>query len=258
LGLDIVIAHTQNHFREPLEWTPVVFSFAASALLLPMVAGARAWWCRPVEVAVGGASVVVGALGMILHLRSAFFVERTLHNLVYSAPFLAPLAYVGVGLLLLLVRLEPVGSPALGAWILLLTLGGFVGNFGLSLLDHAANGFFRWTEWIPVFASAIASGFLLIALLRKEPGFGRFVAGVLVAQAVVGTLGFGLHVAADVRRPTALIADRFIYGAPMFAPLLFANLAALGLLGLWAGARPEGSEPLRALRGSGKEGSAEC
>jgi hypothetical protein len=256
LGLDIAIAHTQNHFRERVEWSPIVFSAVAVALLLPMVVGVRERWCRRAEVLVAVGSVAVGVLGMVLHLRSAFFVERTLHNLVYSAPFVAPLAYVGVGLLLLLVRLEPTGSPVLGPWILVLTLGGFVGNFGLSLLDHAANAFFRWTEWIPVFASAFASAFLLVGLLRKEPGFALILAGVLVAQAVVGALGFALHVSADLRRPDAILADRFIYGAPLFAPLLFANLALLGVLGLWAEARPEKPEALRDARGSAKEEAA--
>jgi hypothetical protein len=37
--------------------------------------------------------------------------------------------------------------------LVLLALGGFVGNLGLSLLDHAQDGFFRWTEWIPVVAA---------------------------------------------------------------------------------------------------------
>jgi hypothetical protein len=256
LGLDITIAHAQNHFRERIEWSPIVFSGASVVLLLPMVVGVRARWCHRVELFVAASSVAVGALGMVLHLRSAFFVERTLHNLVYSAPFVAPLAYVGVGLLLLLVRLEPTGSPVLGAWILILAFGGFVGNFGLSLLDHAANAFFRWTEWIPVFASAFASAFLLVGLLRKEQGFARILAGLLVAQAIVGLLGFGLHLSADLRRPAAILTDRFIYGAPLFAPLQFANLALLGLLGLWAEARPEAPEALRDTRRSAKWSSA--
>jgi hypothetical protein len=250
LGLDIAIAHTQNHFRERIEWAPIAFSGAAVVLLLPMVMGARARWCERLEVVVGGASVAVGVVGMVLHLRSAFFVERTLHNLVYSAPFVAPLAYVGVGLLLLLVRMEPMGSPVLGAWILVLTLGGFVGNFGLSLLDHAANAFFRWTEWIPVFSSAFGSAFLCVGLVSKERGFARVLGGGLVVQAIVGVVGFALHVTADLRRPAAMLADRFVYGAPVFAPLLFTNLAVLGLLGLWAELRPELGEPLRDPRGS--------
>jgi ABC-type spermidine/putrescine transport system permease subunit II len=100
-------------------------------------------------VAVG--AIVAGVTGMVLHLKSAFFQEQTLGTLVYSAPFIAPLAYVGVGLLLLLVRLEAPESPAFGWWIVLLALGGFVGNLGMSLLDHAQNGLFRWTEWVRSF-----------------------------------------------------------------------------------------------------------
>ena len=33
--------------------------------------------------------------------------------------------------------------------------------------------------------------------------------------------------------PAESIRDNFIYGAPVFAPLLFANLAILALIGLW-------------------------
>ncbi len=34
-------------------------------------------------------------------------------------------------------------------------------------------------------------------------------------------------------RRTCSIRDNFIYGAPVFAPLLFANLAILALIGIW-------------------------
>ncbi len=42
---------------------------------------------------------------MIWHLRGDFFQEQTLKNLVYTAPFAAPLAYTGLGLLLILDRM---------------------------------------------------------------------------------------------------------------------------------------------------------
>jgi hypothetical protein len=32
--------------------------------------------------------------------------------------------------------------------------------------------------------------------------------------------------------------DKILYSAPVFAPLLFANLAILGMLGLWTMLRP--------------------
>ena len=64
---------------------------------------------------------------------------------------------------------------------------------------------------------------------------------VMAAQVVVGLLGFYLHVAADLRAPAASLWERFLYGAPLFAPLLFADLALLAALALWAVARAQGA-----------------
>src|SRR5690606_7005875 len=107
------------------------------------------------------ASVLVGIAGLFWQLESVFFHERTLRHLVYTAPFAAPLAYTGLGLLLLLNRLQRADSREWAQWVLVLALGGFIGNFFLSAADHAQNGFFEWTEWIPVISSALAIGVLL-------------------------------------------------------------------------------------------------
>jgi hypothetical protein len=234
LGLDIAIAHAGNHFARGAEWAPIAFSVPATVLLLPTAFGARAAAYRVLEVVVALGAIVVGVLGMILHLRSGFFQERTLANLVYSAPFVAPLSYVGVGLLLLLVRIERPGSPEVGWWLLVLALGGFLGNLGLSLLDHAQNGFFRWTEWIPVVVAAFTTAFLFMAWVRPEAAIIRATYAVLALAAATGVLGFVLHVAADWHRTATRVSDRFLFGAPVFAPLLFTNLAVLGALALWA------------------------
>ena len=243
LGFDILVAHQENRFERRAEWAPVVFSGLATLVLLPMAFGRRAAVWRAVDRVVAAMAIVVGVTGMVLHLKSAFFEEQTLGNLVYSAPFLAPLAYVGVGLLLLLVRMEAPESRAFGAWIVLLALGGFVGNFGMSLLDHAQNGLFRWTEWIPVASAAFAASFLLVVLVRRDPAFIRVTYGILGLQIVVGVLGFVLHVTADLGRRELPFGQRFVFGAPAFAPLLFADLAALAALGLWAMSRTELSQP---------------
>lgn len=233
LGVDIVIAHLTNHFARAAEWAPIVFSAVAAVVLVPGALGSN----RPVVVAVdrlvGAAAVLVGVIGMVLHLESSFFERQTLHHLVYSAPFVAPLAYVGVGLVLLLVRSREGAGPELGPWALFLALGGFVGNLGLSLLDHAQNGFFAPTEWIPVAAAAYAIGFLAVELARPGTLPPRVTLAVLAAEALVGGAGFVLHVLAN-ERGTAPRLDRFVYGAPALAPLLFANLAILAALGLWA------------------------
>jgi hypothetical protein len=65
-------------------------------------------------------------------------------------PFAAPLAYTGLGFLLIMNRMVVSDSIEWGQWVLLVALGGFIGNFVFSLTDHAENGFFYSIEWGPV------------------------------------------------------------------------------------------------------------
>ena len=119
-----------------------------------------------------------------------------------------------------------------------MALGGFFGNFLLALCDHAQNGFFNPWEWIPVFTSAIAVGCLIKVLLQPiHPPFLKVCVVILIINGLVGLLGFYLHLAVDLQSAELSIRDKFIYGVPVFAPLLFVDLALLGLLGIWNLAR---------------------
>lgn len=242
LTLDIYVAHSVNAFRHPAEWIPLYFSIAGALAIAisagrAALAGGRAITTgagRWAGLVVGWASVAVGVAGLLWHLQSHFFRDATLKNLVYSAPFIAPLAYTGIGLLLLTNRLVPHGSRGWTRWVLFLAWGGFLGNFGLSLLDHAQNGFFYWTEWIPVAVSALAVGFLLVlTLARPTRLLLTTTAWILALQVITGVLGLGLHLRPLLDFSTAPLLDRVIHGAPLFAPLLFVNLALLGGIGVW-------------------------
>lgn len=236
---DILLAHSENSFRNRAEYIPLWFSGAAALLLLiglvlRINSQSPVLW-RWLGYFVGWISIAVGIAGVAYHLESGFFYERTLKSLTYAAPFLAPLSYVGLGCLLLMNRLVAYPTRDWARWILLMTLGGFVGNFGLSLSDHAVNGFYHWTEWIPVFSCALAVGFLLTIFIGEEgAAFEKLCAVVLVLQIIVGTLGFVLHALADLRGPSKSLVQNVIHGAPPFAPMLLPNLALLGLLGLLA------------------------
>jgi hypothetical protein len=239
LSADIYLAHSVNQFSHPAEYVPLYFSMVAPVVLLAALAAfkpgtSNAAW-RDLGLLVGWAAILVGCAGVVLHLESQFFVHRTLKSLVYAAPFAAPLAYTGLGLLLLMNRMVDHESTEWAYWVLLLALGGFAGNFVFSVTDHAQNGFYHATEWIPVFSSALAVGFLSGPfLVPVERPFLRLCAGVLLLQAAVGALGFALHTAANLEGVSANLFDNFVYGAPAMAPLLSPNLVLLAFIGLWA------------------------
>ena len=56
---------------------------------------------------------------------------------------------------------------------------------------------------------------------------------VLILQVVVGIAGFYFHLVADINGLSSSLFDNFIHGAPVFAPLLFVDLALLAMIGLW-------------------------
>lgn len=126
LVADIYIAHSANQFRDPKEYVPLFFSTAAPAVLL---AGLIARAARPgiwkwAGYAVAWCALATGLAGVIFHLDAQFFYEKTLRSLTYGAPFAAPLAYAGLGLLLLVNRMVD-GKAEWSRWIVLLALGGF-------------------------------------------------------------------------------------------------------------------------------------
>ncbi|QDV38202.1 hypothetical protein [Tautonia plasticadhaerens] len=260
LALDIYVAHSMNNFARATEWIPLAYSIAAPPLLAlcwliqgrvrprpaddrpPDLPPWRPVLARRLGLLVGLAGVVVGVAGVVFHLQSHFFREQTLHNLVYTAPFAAPLSYAGLGLILVLNRLERGSTLEYARWVVLLAMGGFLGNFVLSLSDHAQNGFFHPAEWIPVVSAAYAVGALVaVASFPGSRSTWFLAAAVMLLQVVVGLMGFVYHLVPNVRGPMPTYWESFVYGAPIFAPMLFADLALLAGLGLWAVAlaRPE-------------------
>ena len=238
LSLDVFIAHSINAFAHWAEWIPFFFSAVAAVLLMGSFLYYRLdvlrTGARRLGSIVGWTSILVGISGLILHLQSQFFIKMTMHSLVYTAPFVAPLSFAGLGFLLLLNRQVDSESMDWGRWIVFFAWGGFVGNFFLSLADHAQNGFFYLNEWIPVASSALAIGFLFTVIIRSVNRFFlQQCLWIIGIQVIVGLLGFYFHLVANLRGPASIFMDNFKYGAPVFAPLLLPNLAILATIGVW-------------------------
>ena len=239
LTFDIYLAHSVNQFRNRAEYIPLFFSASrtvccwCSVALLSGAAGAG--FGRGSATSWAGRPFWSGLTGVILHLQSHFFYERTI-----AQPDL-------LGAVCRAARLHRAGISAdheshggcrhrwngrngfcCSRW------AAFIGNFVFSLADHAENGFFFPVEWVPVVASAIAVGFLAVPLIRRVSRlFIDVCAAVLVVEASVGLWGFVLHTMGNLQGPSVHAFDNFIYGAPPMAPLLFPNLMVLGVIGLW-------------------------
>lgn len=239
LAVDIVIAHSVNHFGRPAEFLPLYVSIVSPIVLVVLIAlrwlgGFHSPW-RDMGYLVGWLSILVGLGGVLYHLESRFFLDRTLKSLTYAAPFAAPLAYTGLGFLLLVNRMVEAKSAEWARWVILMALGGFFGNFVLSLTDHASNGFYLPTEWIPVISSAFATGFLVVPLIMQVTRrFLDLCLIVMIGQALVGVLGFWFHMQANLVEPGHTLWEKLVNGAPPLAPLLFPNLVGLAFIGLWA------------------------
>ena len=237
LILDVSLAHAVNRFRHGAEWIPVGFSVVAVLVLAPaLVLRVRergGAFAHRAGLVIGYVSIAVGLAGVVYHLDSQFFSQWTIQSLVYTAPFAAPVAYAGLGFLLVVNRTVLGGDAEWSQWVVFFAVGGFMGNFVLSLCDHAMNGFFHATEWLPVFASALAVGFLGVALVEQHRSFLRIAVAVLALQIVVGGVGFYFHLVADINGLSSNLFENFIHGAPVFAPLLFVDLVLLAMIGLW-------------------------
>ncbi len=249
LILDIYLAHSVNRFRHPAEWIPFWFSLAASLALLPCVIlqwrGRNGVLGHFIGLCIGYGAIAVGVGGLAYHLDSQFFELWTLKSLVYTAPCVAPLSYAGLGFLLILNRTVDHSSREWSQWVTFFALGGFVGNFLLTLADHAQNGFFHFSEWVPVATSALAVGFLFMALGERDRLFHQVCLGVITFQALIGVLGFYLHFESSAAGFSSNRLESFVHGAPILAPMLFADLALLAAIGIGRGLQAQAPAHLR-------------
>ena len=236
LALEIFLAHSIDEFRDAREWIPFYFSLVATALLVLDLIGRRIVQkvTAHLGLVVGLAAIVIGIGGIVLHLQSEFWYHPSMGSLVYRAPFTAPLAYIGLGILLIVNRYVSTQERSWGQYVTLLGLCGFLVAFVMVLLDHAQNGFFYIAQLLPVFSCAIAVGFLTVVLLGNPSRLLlNLCFGVIVIQGIAGLGGFYYHIVANLDGSYSSMYDNFIHGAPIFVPLLLVDLSLLSAIGLW-------------------------
>ncbi|MEP0764808.1 MAG: hypothetical protein HRF48_18930 [Chloroflexota bacterium] len=256
LGVDIYLAHSISGTIVLYEWIPIIFGPVAGAILL--VTGLIALRQRPLATLIATAvflvSIGVGLLGAYFHVMRAALPEGpageqiTVRLLVWGPPFLGPAMFSLIGLWGISAAWveDPPDSGRLrmpGGWRLPLPLSktrAYFLMFGLgtmvttisSVLDHARTGFENDWLWIPttvgVFGTVVGVTLGFIARPTRADLI-TFVVAMLLLIAT-GLIGAWLHINDNLTLSGAFVAERFIRGAPFLAPLLFANMGALGLI----------------------------
>jgi len=255
LGVETYLAHLISGTIVPNEWIPILFGPIAGVILL--LAGLLAVRRRTIATILASvvfvASMIVGFLGAYFHvLRASIpFAETqplTVPLLVWAPPFLGPFTFALVGLLGLSAvwKEEPVDSGTLALWkdrrislpynktraFFFITGMGALATTISSVLDHARTNFSNPWLWLPtaigVFATVIAVFLGAIDHPRRSDYLTYFLA--MLAMMLVGVTGTGLHIDQNSTSQGVFVLDRFIRGAPVLAPLLFADIGMIGLV----------------------------
>jgi hypothetical protein len=256
LGLETYLAHSISGTIVPKEWIPIIFGPTAGLCLI--LAGLLAIRRRSLATVIASliylASIVVGLLGMYFHFVRAALPfapagERlSIPLVVWAPPLLGPLTFALVGLIgLSAVWMEQ--PPDSGILTLLggrkLTLpysktSAFFFMVGLgtlatvisSVLDHARTDFENPWLWLPTALGVFGTVVALVLGTIHSPRRSDLVTYVLamLLLVLVGLLGVVLHILRNLALENAIVVERFLRGAPFLAPMLFADMGALGLV----------------------------
>jgi hypothetical protein len=256
IGVDIYLAHDMDGIIKPNEWIPIIFGPVAGILLLiaGLVAIRNRLLANSIASVIFLGCITVAALGSYFHLHYAMLPDAppgeqvTARLMMLAPPMLGPLTFALVAFLGLSAAWEedPVDS---GVLVLLgslrvkmpysksrayffMTALFIMATVVSSVLDHARTNFANPWLWLPTFAGVFA-----MVVTAAMGTYGRLTRSDLVTfiatmglMVVVGLVGAVLHIQNNLVGQGAFLTERFLRGAPGLAPLLFANMGALGMI----------------------------
>lgn len=258
LGLDIYLAHNVSGTIVPNEWIPIIFGPTAGVILLfvGLIAMRRRTLATVIANLLFVASIAVGLLGAYFHVLRAILPsgpagqQVTVNLLVWAPPIVGPLVFSLVGLIGLSAAWieDPPDSGSLvflgqrkinlpysktRAYFFMVSMG-TLATLLSSVLDHARTPYTNPWLWIPTAAGVFAVVVAAMIAVYDEPNRGDLIVYVsaMVLLIVVGVVGLALHVGENLTAQGFVVQERFVRGAPFLAPLLYANMGALGLIAL--------------------------
>jgi len=259
LAVEIYLAHSISGTIVPYEWIPIIFGVIAGVVLgfgglIALRKRTLAMW---MSIPTYLLSITVGLLGAYFHISRAVLAgapagqQISISLTIWAPPVLAPLTFALVGVLgLSAIWVErPVDSGMLiffgGRHLQLLyskTRGYFfwvsmamLATLISSVLDHARTDFSNLWLWIPTAAGVLGVVVSLGIGVINKPSKGDiwiyFVSMIVII--IIAVTGAVLHALSNLAVNDVIVSERFIRGAPILAPLLFADIASLGIVVLF-------------------------
>ena len=249
-GIDVALAHSINDYIPIYEWIPIMyFPFGALSCLMVAFQTQPKKWTALVHIALMLIGILIGVLGTAFHANAVLNPAGylTWAWVVFGSPILAPLAFAGISLLGLYAITEEINNepgllqvPGLGIFkapisrdrhFLWLVGLGFAASAITSIIDHAQYGY-TFYKMIAIVYGLFAASVVIYLAIAKEWSKGDEVVYLwtMIAAVIVGVLGFGFHLSADLAGTGAISLERILAFAPILAPLLFSDLGMLGLL----------------------------
>ena len=260
IGFETYLAHLISGNVKPAEAIPVIFGPLAGVVLLAAlflrIRHNAITTSTLIIIGVASLSVCVGILG------SAFHWERALAPnvlpgsrlrwdwIIYAPPVAGPLAFAGVGLMAIIAALEdtkpetgrltlpgvlsfrtPLTQTKQLLWLVALGLAAATVS---AFLDHGRTEFENVFVWIPSVLGLFATiTTVLLSLYPERTSADYFIFfWTMMLMVAMGILGMGLHLNAYLPEGAAggINTERLIRGAPVLAPMLFANMGMLGII----------------------------
>jgi hypothetical protein len=249
-GIDVVLAHSINSYIPVYELIPIIYFplGSISCFMIALKIRSKKW--QPlIHIILMIIGVSVGIIGTAFHANAVLNPAGylTWSWVVFGSPILAPLAFSGISLLGLYAVTEELEGqsgvlhiPGLGTlkapisrerhflWLVGL---GFGASSVTSIIDHAQYGY-SFYKLIAIIFGLFATSVVLYISVAKEwtKGDELVYFWTMVSAVIIGVLGFGFHLSADLAGTGAISLERILAFAPVLAPLLFSDLGILGLL----------------------------
>lgn len=257
MGLDTYSAHILNGTIRWNEWIPIIFGTSAGILLFfaGLIARRNRQLANILATIIFFASIIVGFLGSFYHISrgailpgSSIFASLRIASFIWAPPAMAPLAFVLVGILGISAAWieDPVNSGKLRinqrlsiqmpfsktqAYFWMVTFGILV-TLVSATLDHARSGYLNPWLWLPFFSPILAGTIAFLCGFQKQLSRSEvwFYTISMIILGLVGVIGFYLHLSESLTASNWKVLERYLRGAPFLAPLLYANMAAMGLI----------------------------